>query len=62
MTTPKIQALGITQEGSLTHWDARGYVEGVGWLKAWAPSLLDAMHALQALAAERVAGREHREK
>jgi hypothetical protein len=27
---PKIQALGITQEGSPTRWKATGYVDGVG--------------------------------
>jgi hypothetical protein len=61
MTTPKIQALGITQEGSLTRWKATGYVEGVGWLEAWGPTLIAAMEALQALAAQRVAqrGGEH---
>jgi hypothetical protein len=26
MTTPTIQALGITQEGAPTRWKARGYV------------------------------------
>jgi hypothetical protein len=55
MTPPKIQALGITQEWPGARWKATGYVEGIGWLEAWGPSLLDAMHALQALAAERVA-------
>ena len=61
MNTPKIQALGITQEGSATRWKATGYVDGVGWLEAWGKSLIDAMEALQALAAERVAqrGEEH---
>jgi hypothetical protein len=55
MTTPKIQALGITQEGSSTRWKATGYVDGVGWLEAWGTTLIEAMEALQALAAERVA-------
>jgi hypothetical protein len=55
MTPPKIQALGVTQEWSPTRWKARGYVEGVGWLDAWGTSLFDAMKALRALAAERVA-------
>ena len=55
MTPPKIQALGITQEGSPTRWKARGYVEGVGWLEAWGTSLIEAMAALRALAAERLA-------
>jgi hypothetical protein len=31
MTTPKlIQALGITQEGSVTRWKATGSVDSVG--------------------------------
>jgi hypothetical protein len=51
MTTPKIQALGITQEWWGTSWKARGYVEGVGWLEARGTSLVEAMEALQALAA-----------
>jgi hypothetical protein len=34
MTPPKVQALGITQEGSPTRWNATGYVEGLGWLEA----------------------------
>ena len=58
MTTPKIQALGITQQGSSTRWKATGYVDGVGWLEAWGKSLIEAMEALQALAAQRVAQRE----
>jgi hypothetical protein len=61
MSTPKIQALGITQEGATTRWKATGYVEGVGWLRAWGTTLFAAMEALKALAAERVAqqGEEH---
>jgi hypothetical protein len=55
MTTPKIQALDITQQWSPTSWKATGYVDGVGWLEAWGTSLVDAMEALQALAAQRVA-------
>jgi hypothetical protein len=51
MTTPKIQALGITQHGSPTCWKATGYVDGVGWLETWGMSLIEAMKALQALAA-----------
>jgi hypothetical protein len=57
MKTPTIQALGITQEGSSTRWKATGYVEGVGWLEAWGTTLIEAMEALQALAAQRVAQR-----
>jgi hypothetical protein len=55
MTLPKIHALGITQEGSPTRWKATGDVDGVGWLEAWGTLLIEAMDALQALAAERVA-------
>jgi hypothetical protein len=51
----KIKALGITQEGSPTRWKATGHVDGVGWLEAWGTSLIDAMEALQTLAAQRVA-------
>jgi hypothetical protein len=54
MTPPTIQALGITQEGAPTRWKATGYVAGVGWLEAWGTSLIGAMEALQALAAQRV--------
>jgi len=55
MSMPKIQALGITQEGSSTRWKATGYVEGMGWLEAWGKSLVAAMEALQAEAARRLA-------
>jgi hypothetical protein len=55
MTPPEIQALGITQEGAPTRWKARGYIEGIGWLEAWGTSLVAAMEALQAVAAQRVA-------
>jgi hypothetical protein len=55
MTQPKIQALGVTQEGAPTRWKATGYVEGVGWLEVWGTSLIGAMEALQALAAQRIA-------
>jgi hypothetical protein len=47
MHRPKIQALGIVQQGSLTSWKATGYVEGVGWLEAWGSTLVEAMEALQ---------------
>jgi hypothetical protein len=61
MTTPKIQALGITQQGSPRRWKATGHVAGVGQIEAWGKSLIEAMEASQALAAERVAqrGEEH---
>jgi hypothetical protein len=55
MTTPKIQALGITQEGAATRWNSTGYVTGVGWLEAWGTSLIAAMEELQALAAQQIA-------
>jgi hypothetical protein len=55
MTPPKIQALGITQEGAPTRRKATGYVEGLGWLEAWGRSLIGTMEALQALAAQRMA-------
>jgi hypothetical protein len=52
MNTPKIRALGIVQDGSPTRWKATGDVEGIGWLEAWGTSLVDALMALQARAAE----------
>jgi hypothetical protein len=55
MTPPKIQGLGVTQEGAPTRWQATGDVEGIGWLEAWGPRLPTALEALQALAARRVA-------
>jgi hypothetical protein len=55
MIPPKIQALGIPQDGWTMRWRATGYVDGIGWLEAWGPSLITAMEALQALAARRVA-------
>jgi hypothetical protein len=30
MNRPKIQALGITQQGSSARWKATGYVDGMG--------------------------------
>jgi hypothetical protein len=61
MTPPTIQALGVTQEWSGTSWKATGYVDGIGWLEAWGTSLITAMEALQALAAERVVEQAERE-
>jgi hypothetical protein len=43
MSTPKIEGLGIVQDGSPTRWKATGYVEGVGWLEAWGTTLVEAM-------------------
>lgn len=54
MTPPTIQALGVTQAWAGTSGKATGFVEGIGWLAAWGPSLVAAMEALQALAAQRV--------
>jgi hypothetical protein len=48
-TPPTIKALGVTQDGAPTRWQATGYVEGVGWLEAWGTSLIEAREALQAL-------------
>jgi hypothetical protein len=61
MTPPKLQGLGITQEWLGTSWKASGFVEGIGWLEAWGPSLITAWEALQALAAQRVAEQAERE-
>jgi hypothetical protein len=61
MTSPKVKRLGITQEWSPTRWNARGDVDGVGWLEAWGTSLIEAMEALQALAAQRVVQQEQGE-
>jgi hypothetical protein len=58
MNTPKIQGLGVTPEWAGTRGKATGFVEGVGWLEAWGTSLVTAMEALQALAAQRVAEME----
>jgi hypothetical protein len=51
VNTPKIQGLGIIQDGSPTRWKATGYVEGIGWLEAWGSTLVEAMEALRAQAA-----------
>jgi hypothetical protein len=58
MTPPEIESLGITQDSFTMRWKARGYVEGIGWLEAWGESLVTALEALKALAAQRVAERE----
>jgi hypothetical protein len=54
MTSPKISGLSIRQEPFSLRWRARGHVDGVGWLEAWGPSLIEAMEALQALAPQQV--------
>jgi hypothetical protein len=51
MTTPKIQALGLVCEPWSMRWKASGYVDGIGWLEARGRTLIEAMEALQALAA-----------
>jgi hypothetical protein len=35
MTSPRLHALGLMQQGSPTRWKATGSVAGVGWLEAW---------------------------
>jgi hypothetical protein len=55
MNPPNIRGLGIIQDGFTRRWKATGEVEGVGWLEAWGATLVEAMEALQALAARRVA-------
>jgi hypothetical protein len=57
MSPAKIQALGITQEGSSTRWRATVDVDGVGWQAAWGTSLIEAIEALPALTAHRIAER-----
>jgi hypothetical protein len=51
MPPPTIEALAIRQRWSPIDWQASGYVEGIGWLEAYGRSLIDALEALQALAA-----------
>ena len=58
MSTPKIQGLGIVQDGFTMRWKATGEVEDVGWLEAWGRTLVEAMEALQAQAERRIAERE----
>jgi hypothetical protein len=55
MNPPNIRGLGIIQDGFTRRWKATGEVEGVGWLEAWGATLVEAMEALQALAARHVA-------
>ena len=49
----RVQALSIRQEPFSRRWLARGHVDGVSELEAWGAMLIEAMEALQALAAER---------
>jgi hypothetical protein len=62
MNTPKIQGLGIVQDGFTMRWKATGKIEGVGWLEAWGATLVEAMEALQALAARLVAEKRQQEE
>jgi hypothetical protein len=52
MSTPNIREFGVVQDSFTTRWKATGEVEGVGWLEAWGTTLVEAMEALQACAAE----------
>jgi hypothetical protein len=52
MILPTIKGIGITQQWSATSWKATGYVDEMGWLEAWNISLIEAMEAIQALAAQ----------
>jgi hypothetical protein len=57
MTTPTIQALGITQEGPRRA--GKPPALSMAWaVEAWGTSLIEAMEALQALTARRVAEQE----
>jgi hypothetical protein len=58
MIPPTIKGIGITQQGSPTSWKATGYVDGVGWLEVWNISLIEAMEAIQALAAQYITEQE----
>jgi hypothetical protein len=62
MDSPQISALGIVRDPWSTRWQASGDVEGVGWLEAWGRTLIEAMKALQALAAQRVTPRGEEER
>jgi hypothetical protein len=35
MSAPKIDGLGITQDGFSMRWRPTGHVEDIGWLEAW---------------------------
>jgi hypothetical protein len=52
MILPTIKGIGITQQRSATSWKATGEVESIGWLEAWNISLIEALEAIQALAAQ----------
>lgn len=58
MIPPTIKGIGITQQGSPTSWKTTGYVDGVGWLEVWGTSLIGAMEAIQALAAQYITEQE----
>jgi hypothetical protein len=54
MTPPKIQALGIVQDGWTMRWRATGYAAGIGWLEAWGPSLISALEVCRGMFGRRV--------
>jgi len=58
MSSPTIKGIGITQHVSPASWKATGYVDGIGWLEAWGTSLIEAMEAIQALAAQYITEQE----
>jgi hypothetical protein len=43
---PKIQALGIVQDGPPNRWKATGFVKGIGWLEARGTTMMEAIDAL----------------
>lgn len=50
-----MRGLGMRQDSFSLRWKATSEGEGVGWLEAWGATLVEAMEALQARAARRVA-------
>jgi hypothetical protein len=58
MILPTIKGIGITQQRYPANWKATGYVDGMGWLEAWNISLIEAMEAIQALAAQYITEQE----
>jgi hypothetical protein len=47
------------QDGLTKRWKATGEAEGIGWLEAWGATLVEAMDALQVLAARRMAEQQN---
>jgi hypothetical protein len=58
MNSPKIQGLGIVQDGFTMLWKATGSVEGIGWMEASGATLVEAMEALRKRATEMVMAKE----